>query len=61
MKYSIYNKNYKINHSNKNDFIMAIDKDIKHGKILIHKKDLDVLLDNAFKSLMKSKLKLVKK
>tara|TARA_R100000995_G_scaffold72955_1_gene41731 strand:- start:31 stop:216 length:186 start_codon:yes stop_codon:yes gene_type:complete len=61
MNYSVYNKNYKINHSNKHEFIMAIDKDIKHGKILIHKKDLDVLLDNAFKSLMKSKLKLVKK
>ena len=36
-------------------------KDIKHGKMIIHKKDLDVLLDNAFKKVMKSKLKLVKK
>ena len=44
MKYSVYNKNYKINHSNKNDFII-----------------LDILLDNAYKKVMKSKLKLVKK
>ena len=61
MKYGVYNNNYKINRKNKNDFIMLIDENIKHGKILIHKKDLDIILNNAFKNLMKSKLKLVKK
>ena len=61
MKYGVYNNNYKINRKNKNDFIMLINKDIKHGKMIIHKKDLDIVLNNAFKSLMKSKLKLVKK
>ena len=40
---------------------MVIDDDFKFGKMLIHKKDLDILLDNAYKNLMKSKLKLVKK
>ena len=61
MKYGVYNNNYKINSKNKNDFIMLIDKDINHGKMIIHKKDLDIILNNAFKNLMKSKLKLVKK
>ena len=40
---------------------MLLDKDIKHGKMIIHKKDLDIVLNNAFKKVMKSKLKLVKK
>ncbi len=61
MKYDIYDTNYKINKSNKDQFIMVIDDDFKFGKMLIHKKDLDILLDNAYKNLMKSKLKLVKK
>ena len=61
MKYDIYDNNYKINKSNKDQFIMVIDDDFKFGKMLIHKKDLDILLDNAYKNLMKSKLKLVKK
>ena len=61
MKYGVYNNNYKINSKNKNDFIMLINKDIKHGKMIIHKKDLDIVLNNAFKKVMKSKLKLVKK
>ena len=59
MKYSIYNKNYKINHSNKNDFIIL--DILLDNALLIHKKDLDILLDNAYKKVMKSKLKLVKK
>ena len=61
MKYDIYDTNYKINKSNKDQFIMVIDDDFKFGKMLIHKKDLNILLDNAYKNLMKSKLKLVKK
>ena len=61
MKYDIYDTNYKINKSNKDQFIMVIDDDFKLAKMLIHKKDLDILLDNAYKNLMKSKLKLVKK
>ena len=61
MKYDIYDTNYNINKSNKDQFIMVIDDDFKFGKMLIHKKDLDILLDNAYKNLMKSKLKLVKK
>ena len=58
MKYGVYNNNYKINRKNINDFIMVLDKDIKHGKMIIHKKDLDNILDNAFKKVMKSKLRI---
>ena len=47
MKYDIYDNNYKINKSNKDQFIMITDKDFKYGKMLIHKKDLNILLDNA--------------
>ena len=47
--------------NNKNKYITLIDKDLINGKITISKKALDIMLDKAYKSVMRKKLKLVKK
>ena len=47
--------------NNKNKYITLIDKDLINGKITISKKELNIMLNKAYKSVMKSKLKLVKK
>tara|TARA_X000001382_G_scaffold125567_1_gene111152 strand:- start:241 stop:390 length:150 start_codon:yes stop_codon:yes gene_type:complete len=47
--------------NNKNKYITLIDKDLNNNKITISKKELDVILNNAYKKVMKNKLKLIKK